>query len=39
MKKKNLSVNTQDYIELKYIDEKTNELVYHNSSINEVVSK
>ncbi|MBQ6845357.1 MAG: AI-2E family transporter [Agathobacter sp.] len=28
MKKKNLSVDTADYIKLKYIDEKTNELVY-----------
>jgi hypothetical protein len=39
MKNKNLSVKTEDYIELKYIDEKTNELVYYNSSSNEVTSK
>lgn len=39
MKKKNLSANTKDYIKLKYIDEETNELVYHNNSGSEVSSK
>ena len=39
MKKKNLSANTKDYIKLKYIDEETNEIIYHNISSNEVKSK
>lgn len=39
MKKKNLSVSTTDYIRLKYIDEETNELVYHNTSNSEIKSK
>jgi len=39
MKKKHLSVNTKDYIQLKYIDEETNELVYHKLPNSEVVSK
>ncbi len=39
MKKKKLSVDTKDYIELKYIDEETNELVYHKSSNGEVITK
>ena len=32
MNKKNLSAKTVDYIKLKYIDENTNELVYHKDS-------
>lgn len=39
MKKKNLSADTKDYIKLKYIDEETNEIIYHNVSSNEVKSK